>query len=243
MAFAFDEFLDEFDSFGGDFGSAEDSLGFAATADFENIAFGFVENGLDFMGAFMGSDDDLGASLLEFAKEAFVTDLGEVGAGGEDADDACGEIADEGGTASGVGEFTIVQPSEEGGGIDGLAGLVHLDNATEEDLVGGVKKIFFAETLFSGDIDDVFGVGEHGAEEGAFGLEIMVDGKSVDGDGGGRFATSPRTSGLSFGNHREVSFLCGVGTARVGQKLLKNKLGKGRIRVNKFRIPSVRSGA
>ena len=108
MAFAFDEFLDEFDSFGGDFGSAENSLGFAAAADFENITFGFVEDGLDFVGAFMGSDDDLGASLLEFAKEAFVTDLGEVGAGGEDADDACGKIADEGGSASGVGEFTVV---------------------------------------------------------------------------------------------------------------------------------------
>ena len=124
-----------------------------------------------------------------------------------------------------------------------MAGLVHLDNATEENLVGGMEEILFAEALFSGDIDDVFGVGEHGAEEGAFGLKIMVDGKSVDGDGGGRFATSPRTSGLSFGNHREVSFLCGVGTARVGQKLLKNKLGKGRIRVNKFRIQCVRSEA
>ena len=144
MAFAFDEFLDEFDGFGGDFGRAEDSLGFAATADFENIAFGFVEDGLNFVGAFMGSDDDLGASLLEFSKKAFVTDLGEVGTGGEDADDACGKIADEGGSASGVGEFTIIQPSEESGWIDGLAGLVHLDNATEENLVGGVEKIFFS---------------------------------------------------------------------------------------------------
>ena len=85
-----------------------------------------------------------------------------------------------------------------------MAGLVHLDNATEQNLVGGVEKIFFAETLFSGDIDDVFGVGEHGAEEGPFSFEIMVDGKSVDGDRGGRFATSPRTSGLSFGNHRAL---------------------------------------
>ena len=81
---------------------------------------------------------------------------------------------------------------------------MHLDNATEENLVGGVKKIFFAETLLSGDIDDVFGVGEHGAEEGAFSLEIMVDGKPVDGDGGGWFATSPRTSGLSFSNHKAL---------------------------------------
>lgn len=85
-----------------------------------------------------------------------------------------------------------------------MAGLVHLDNATEENLVGGVEKIFFAETLFSSDIDDVLGVGEHGAEEGALSLEIMVDGKSVDGDGGGRFATSPRTSGLGFSNHRTL---------------------------------------
>ena len=108
MAFAFNEFLDEFDGFGGNFGGAEDSLGFAATADFENIAFGFVEDGLNFVGAFMGPDDDLGASLLEFAKEAFVAYLGQVGAGGEDADDACGEIADEGGSARGVGEFTVV---------------------------------------------------------------------------------------------------------------------------------------
>jgi hypothetical protein len=204
VAFAFDEFFDEFDGFGGNFGGAENSLGFAATADFENIAFGFVEDGLDFVGAFMGSDDDLGAGLLEFAEEAFVTDLGQVSTGGEDADDACGEIADEGGSASGVGEFTIVEPSEESGGIDGLAGLVHLDNATEENLVGGVEKIFFSETLFSGDIDDVFGVGEHGAEEGAFSFEIMVDGKSIDGDGGGRFATSPRTSGLGFSNHKSL---------------------------------------
>ena len=51
-----------------------------------------------------------------------------------------------------------------------MAGFVHLDNATEQNLVGGVEKIFFAETLFSGDIDDVFGVGEHGTEEGAFGF-------------------------------------------------------------------------
>lgn len=85
-----------------------------------------------------------------------------------------------------------------------MAGLVHLDNATEKNLVGGVEEIFFAETLFSGDIDDVFGVGEHGAEEGAFGFEIMVDGKPVDGDGGGWFATSPRTSGLSFSNHKAL---------------------------------------
>ena len=85
-----------------------------------------------------------------------------------------------------------------------MAGLVHLDNATEEDLVGGVKKIFFAKTLFSGDIDNVLGVGEHGTEEGAFSLEIMMDGKPVDGDGGGRFATSPRTSGLGFGDHRAL---------------------------------------
>ena len=85
-----------------------------------------------------------------------------------------------------------------------MAGLVHLDNATEENLVGGVEKIFFAKTLFSGDIDDVFGVGEHSAEKGAFSFEVMVNGKPVDGDGGGRFATSPRTSGLSFGNHRAL---------------------------------------
>ncbi len=204
MAFAFDEFLDEFDGFGGDFGRAEDSLGFAAAADFENIAFGFVEDGLDFMGPFVGADDDLGTSLLEFAEQAFVTDLGEMRTGGEDADNACGEIADEGGSASGVGEFTIVQPSEESGGIDGLAGLVHLDNATEENLVGGVEKIFFAQTLFSGDIDDVLGVGEHSAEKGAFSFEIMVNGKPVDGDRGGRFATSPRTSGLGFSNHKAL---------------------------------------
>ncbi len=108
MSFAFDKLLDEFDGFGGNFGGAEDSLGFAATADLKNIAFGFVEDGLNFVGAFMSSDDDLGASLLEFAKEAFVAYLGQVGASGEDADDACGEIADEGGSASGVGEFTIV---------------------------------------------------------------------------------------------------------------------------------------
>jgi hypothetical protein len=108
VAFAFNEFLDEFDGFWGNFGGAENSLGFAATADFENIAFGFVEDGLNFVGAFMGPDDDLGASLLEFAKEAFVAYLGQVGAGGEDADDACGEIADKGGSASGVGEFTVV---------------------------------------------------------------------------------------------------------------------------------------
>jgi len=31
-----------------------------------------------------------------------------MGTSGENADDACGEIADEGGSASGVGEFTIV---------------------------------------------------------------------------------------------------------------------------------------
>ena len=34
MAFAFNEFLDEFDGLGRNFGGAEDSLGFAATADF-----------------------------------------------------------------------------------------------------------------------------------------------------------------------------------------------------------------
>ena len=85
-----------------------------------------------------------------------------------------------------------------------MAGFVHLDNATEENLVGGMEEILFAETLFSGDIDDVLGVGEHSAEKGAFSFEIMVNGKPVDGDRGGRFATSPRTSGLSFGNHKPL---------------------------------------
>jgi len=58
--------------------------------------------------------------------------------------------------------------------------------------------------LFSSDIDDVLGVGEHSAEKGAFSFEIMVNGKPVDGDRGGRFATSPRTSGLGFSNHKPL---------------------------------------
>jgi len=50
----------------------------------------------------------------------------------------------------------------------------------------------------------VLGVGEHSAEKGAFSFEIMVNGKPVDGDRGGRFATSPRTSGLGFSNHKPL---------------------------------------
>ena len=242
MAFAFNEFLDEFDGFGGDFGCAKNALGFATAANFEDIAFGFVEDGLDFVGSFVGSDDDLGTGLLEFAEKAFIADLAEVGGGSENADNASGEVADESGAACGVGEFAIVEPSEKGGGIDGLTGFVHLDDATKNDLVGGVEKIFFAEALFAGDIDDGFGIGEHGAEKGSFGLEIMVGGQALDGDGGRGFATSPRTSGLSFGNHREVYFLWAQERAMVGKKLLKNKLRKRWIRMNNSGIRSVRYG-
>ena len=90
VALAFDEALDNGDGFRGDLGSAEDSLGFPATTDFENISFSLIEDGLDFVGTFMGADDDLGASLLQFAKETFVLDLIEVGLGGEDTDDSRG---------------------------------------------------------------------------------------------------------------------------------------------------------
>ncbi len=94
VALAFDEALDNGDGFRGDLGSAEDSLGFPAATDFEDIALGLIEDGLDFVRTFMGADDDLGASLLQFAKKTFVLDLIEVGLGGEDTDDSCGEVAD-----------------------------------------------------------------------------------------------------------------------------------------------------
>ena len=94
VALAFDEALDNGDGFWGDLGSAEDSLGFPAAADFEDIALGLIEDGLDFVRALMGADDDLGASLLQFAKETFVLDLIQVGLGGENTDDSRGEVAD-----------------------------------------------------------------------------------------------------------------------------------------------------
>ena len=65
------------------------------------------------MRAFVGSDDDLGAGLLELAKKAFVLDLVEVGLGGEDADDTRCEITDQGRTTCCVGQFSVGQPSEE----------------------------------------------------------------------------------------------------------------------------------
>jgi hypothetical protein len=90
VALAFDEALDNGDGFGCDLGGAKDSFGFPATTDFENISFSLIEDGLDFVRTFMGADDDLSASLLQFAKETFVLDLIEVGLGGEDTDDSRG---------------------------------------------------------------------------------------------------------------------------------------------------------
>ena len=150
VALAFDEALDNGDGFRGDLGSAEDSLGFPTATDFEDIALGLIEDGLDFVRAFMGADDDLGASLLQFAKETFVLDLIEVGLGGENTDDSCGEVADEGGSPSGVGEFTIGQPCEEGGGVDRLTAFAHFGDTAEDDLVGWVDKVFLPHSLFPG---------------------------------------------------------------------------------------------
>ena len=55
----------------------------------------------------MGSDDDLGAGLLEFAKKALVLDLVEVGLGGEYADDTRCEITDQGRATCCVGQFSV----------------------------------------------------------------------------------------------------------------------------------------
>lgn len=122
----------------------------------------------------MGSNHDLGAGLLEFAKKAFVLDLVEVSLGGEDADDTRCEVTDECRATCCVGEFSVGQPSEESRGIDWLAVFPHLGDATKDDLVGGMKEVFFPHALFPGEVDDMFGIGQHGAEEGAFGLKIVM---------------------------------------------------------------------
>ena len=53
VALAFDEALDNGDGFRGDLGRAEDSLGFPATTDFENISFSLIEDGLDFVSSIL----------------------------------------------------------------------------------------------------------------------------------------------------------------------------------------------
>lgn len=154
------------------------------------------------MGALVSPDDNLGAGLLQFAEETFVLDLIEMGLGGEDADDTSGEVADEGRATSGVGKFAIGQPGEESGGVDGLAAFAHVRDAAEDDLVGGMKEVLFAHPLFAGEINDMIGIGEHGAQERAFGLEIVMGKKALNGDGGGSVPAGAWTNGFSFSNHR-----------------------------------------
>ena len=87
MALAPNQLLDHLDGLGGDLGGLGDTLGFTVAADFKNVSFGFVQDGLDFVGSFVGSDHDLGAGLLEFAKQALVLDLFDMGGSGKNADD------------------------------------------------------------------------------------------------------------------------------------------------------------
>ena len=201
---AFDEAFDHLDGLGGDLGGADNALRFSTTADFKDVAFGLVENGLNLVRAFMGADYNLGTGLLEFPQEAFIPNLGDVGGCGEDADDPGGEFADQGRPPGGIGKFAVGQPSEKGGGVDGLAGFAHLDDAAENDLVGGVKKVLFPEPFFPRQIHDVLGVGQHGAEQGAFGLQAVMGRKSFDRDGRGGSAASLSTR-MGFSNHRNES--------------------------------------
>ena len=164
VTFASDKIFDQGNRLGSDLGCAQDPFRFPATANFENIALRFVEDGLDLMGTFVGTDHDLGAGLLEFAQETFVLDLFEVSLGGEDADDPGGEVADEGRAPRGIGQFAVGQPSEESRGVNRLATFPHFGDATEDDLVGGVKEVLFAHSFFAGEVHDLVGVGQHGAE-------------------------------------------------------------------------------
>ena len=79
VALAFDEAFDESDCLRCDFRCADDSFRFPPAADFENIPFGFVQNGLDLVGAFVCTDHDLGAGLLELTQKTFCPELGKDG--------------------------------------------------------------------------------------------------------------------------------------------------------------------
>ena len=85
-----------------------------------------------------------------------------------------------------------------------MAAFAHLDDAAKNDLMGRVEKVLLPQSLFAGEVDDVLRISQHGAEQGALGLEAMVGGKALDGDGrGGSTPTlSPR---MSFRNHRRES--------------------------------------
>ena len=74
--------------------------------------------------------------------------------------------------------------------------------------MGGMEKIFLPQSLFPRQVDDMFGVGQHSAKQGALGLKAVVGGKTLDGDGRGGAATSlsPR---MSFCNHKEESSVMG----------------------------------
>lgn len=205
VTFASDEIFDEGDCLGSDLGCTEHPFRFAAAANFENIALGFVEDGLNFMRTLVGTDNDLGAGLLEFAQETFVLDLFEVSLSGEDADDPGGEVADEGRSARGIGQFAVGQPSEKGGGVNCLTTFPHFGDTTEDDLVGGVKEVLFAHSFFAGEVDDLVGVGQHGTEKGAFGLEVVVREKAFNGDGGGGIPTDTRLKRLGVGDHGVLS--------------------------------------
>ena len=198
---AFDETFDEGDRFGRYLGGADDSFCFPSAPDFQDIPFGIVEDGLDLVGTFMGSDDDLGAGLLEFPEEAFVLHLFEVGFGGEDTDDARCEITDQGGSAGGVGQFAVGEPRQEGGWVDRLAGLAHFGDTAVDDLVGGVEEILLPHAFFPRQIDDLVGIGEHGPEKRTFGLEVVMGGKALDRDGGRAGPMDTGAGGLGFGNH------------------------------------------
>ena len=209
MSLSFDEAFDDGDGLRRYLGGSDDSLRFPSTTNFENIAFGLIEDGLDFMGTFVGPDNDLGAGLLEFAEKAFVLNLLKVGFGCEDTDDSCSQITNQGGSAGSIGQFPIGQPSEEGGWINGLAALAHLGDTTEDDLMGGMEEILFPHALFPSQIDDVVWIGKHGSEKGSFGFKIVMSRKALDRNGGRGIPTDAGTIRLSFGNHRNIELPTG----------------------------------
>jgi hypothetical protein len=68
-----------------------------------------------------------------------------------------------------------------------------------------MKEILFPESLFPSQIHHMIRIGQHGPEEGALGLKVMMGRKALNRDWGGGIPLATGANRLSFGNHSHLS--------------------------------------
>ena len=95
-----------------------------------------------------------------------------------------------------------------------------------------MKEVLFAHSFFAGEVDDLVGVGQHGTEKGAFGLEVVVREKAFNGDGGRGHPDGHEIEKVGRRRSRSPIVADGASGTIAGRKLLENLLGKRWITMN-----------